>query len=160
MALGVCVGVRLGVPLALDRFAALYVATAIAVCAASAITSAPATAAAPAASLATATAALFVILPMRALLVLEQRLPVSNRDLIIIGMDFREGQEAVTVAAVIDEGSLQRRLYARDLGQIDVAAKLLAAGTFKVEFLDTIAAQNDHPGFLRMGRVDQHFVGH
>src|ERR1700755_2545831 len=31
---------------------------------------------------------------------------------------------------------------------------------FKVELLDAVAAQHDHPGFFRMGRVDKHFVGH
>ncbi len=28
---------------------------------------------------------------------------------------------------------------------------------FEVEFLDAIAAQDNHPGLFRMGRVDQHF---
>ena len=75
-------------------------------------------------------------------------------------MDFRKRQEAVAIAAIIDEGRLQRRLYARDLGEIDITAKLLAVGALEVEFLDAIAAQHHHPGFLRVGRVDQHFVGH
>ena len=75
-------------------------------------------------------------------------------------MDFAEGQEAVAISAVVDEGGLQRRLDARHLGQIDVAAKLLTAGGLEVEFLDTMAAQNNHPGLLRMGRIDEHFVGH
>ncbi len=97
---------------------------------------------------------------MGALLVLEQCLPVGHRDLVIIRVDFREGEEAVPVAAIVDEGGLQRRLYARDLGQIDIAAKLFAACAFKVEFLDTIAAQDDHPSLFRVGRIDQHFVGH
>ena len=90
----------------------------------------------------------------------DQRLPVGDRDLVVVGMDFAEGQKAVAIAAVVDEGRLQRRFDARDLGQIDVAAKLFAAGGLEVEFLDSIAAQNDHPGLLRMGRVDEHFVGH
>ena len=75
-------------------------------------------------------------------------------------MDFAERQEAVAVAAVVDERRLQRRLDARDLGEIDVAAKLLAVRGFEIEFLDAIAAQHDHPGLLRMRRVDEHFVGH
>ena len=70
----------------------------------------------------------------------EQRLPVSNRDLIVVGMDFRERQKSVPVAAVIDEGRLQRRLYARDLGEIDVTAQLFAVGALEVEFLDAVAA--------------------
>jgi hypothetical protein len=31
---------------------------------------------------------------------------------------------------------------------------------FEVEFFDAVATQHDHPGFLRMGGVDEHFVGH
>ena len=42
-----------------------------------------------------------------ALFLFNQRLPVGDRDLIIVGMDFGERQEAVAVAAVIDEGRLQ-----------------------------------------------------
>src|SRR6516164_4818898 len=41
-----------------------------------------------------------------ALLFLDQRLPVGDRDLVVIWMNFREGQEAVPVAAVVDESRL------------------------------------------------------
>ena len=75
-------------------------------------------------------------------------------------MDFAEGEKAVAIAAVVDEGGLQRRFDARHLCQIDVAAKLFTAGGLEVEFLDTMATQNNHPGLLRMGRIDEHFVGH
>ena len=91
----------------------------------------------------------------------EERLPVGHRDLIIIGMDFVEGEEAVPVAAVIDEGSLQRRLHARHLGEIDVAAQKFAGGALVVEFLYAAVTQYDDPGLLRMRRIDKHFVvGH
>ena len=59
---------------------------------------------------------------LRALFFVDQGLPVGNRDLVIVGMDFAERKEAVTVAAVIDESGLQRRLDARHLRQIDVAS--------------------------------------
>ena len=59
-----------------------------------------------------------------ALVLGNERLPVGDRDLVIVGMYFAEGEKTVPVAAVIDESRLQRRLYARDLGQIDVATKL------------------------------------
>ena len=95
-----------------------------------------------------------------ALLFVDQRLPVGDRDLIVVGVDFAERQEAVAIAAVVDERGLQRRLDARHLRQIDVAAELLTVCGLEVEFLDAIAAQNDHPGLLGMGRVDEHFVGH
>ena len=65
---------------------------------------------------------------LRALVLGDQRLPVGNRDLVVVGMDFAEGEKAVAIAAVVDEGGLQRRLDARDLGQIDVAAELFTVG--------------------------------
>jgi hypothetical protein len=97
---------------------------------------------------------------VRALFFLDQRLPVGDRDLIIVRVDFAERQEAMAIAAVINEGRLQRRFYPCDLGEIDVAAKLFAISRFEVEFFNTIAAQDHHPGFLRVARVDEHFVGH
>ena len=97
---------------------------------------------------------------VRALFLGDQRLPVGDRDLIVVGMDFAEGQEAVAVAAVVDEGGLQRRLYPRDLGEIDIAAQLAAVRGLEVEFLDPVAAQHHDPGLLRMGGVDEHLVGH
>ncbi len=90
----------------------------------------------------------------------DQRLPVGDRNLIVVGVDFGKRQEAVAVAAVIDERRLQRRLDPGDLGEIDVTAKLFAVCGLEVEFLDAVAAQYHDPGLLRMGRVDQHFVGH
>src|SRR3546814_14118260 len=47
----------------------------------------------------------------------QQRVPVFLRDLIIIGVDFRKGEEAVAVAAIIDERRLQRRFNPRHLGE-------------------------------------------
>ncbi len=46
----------------------------------------------------------------------DQRLSVGDRDLVVVGMDFRERQEAMAVAAILDERRLQRRLDAGDLG--------------------------------------------
>ena len=89
---------------------------------------------------------------------LQQRLPVGDRDLIVVGMDFVEGQEAVAVAAVVDEGRLQRRLDARHLGQIDVAAQQLAGGQLVVELLYPAVAQHHDPGFLRVRGIDEHLV--
>ena len=55
-------------------------------------------------------------------LFVEQGLTVGDRDLIVVGMYFSEGQEAVAIAAVIHESRLQRRLNARHLGKIDIAS--------------------------------------
>ena len=104
--------------------------------------------------------ALFLGLAMGLLLGLDQRLPVGDRDLIIVRMDFGKRQEAVAVAAILDESRLQRRLYPCDLGEIDIAAELFALGGLEIKFFDAIAADHDDPGLLRVGGIDQHFVGH
>ena len=59
---------------------------------------------------------------LRALFFVDQSLPVRDRNLVVIGMDFAERQEPVAIAAVVDEGGLQRRLDARHLGQVNVAS--------------------------------------
>ena len=56
-------------------------------------------------------------------LFLLQQFAVGDRDLVVVGMDFGEGQEAVAIAAIFHESRLQRRLDARNLGQIDIAAQ-------------------------------------
>ena len=112
------------------------------------------------AAVAGAVFALFLGLAMGALFRLDQRLSVGDRDLIIVGMNFAEGEEAVAVAAIFDEGRLQRRLYARDLGEVDIAAQLLALGGLEIKFFDAIAADHNDPGLFRVGGIDQHLVGH
>jgi hypothetical protein len=95
-----------------------------------------------------------------ALIGFDQRLPIRDRDLVVVWMDFAEGQEAMAVAAILDEGRLQRRLYASDLGEVDVAAQLFALGGLEIKLFDAIAADHNDPGLFRVGGVDQHFVGH
>ncbi len=102
----------------------------------------------------------FLGLAMGAFVRLDQGLTVGYRDLIIVGMDFAEGEEAVAVAAILDEGRLQRRLNTRDLGEIDISAQLFALGGLEIKLFDAIAADHDNPGLLRVGSIDQHFVGH
>src|SRR4051794_39535491 len=46
----------------------------------------------------------------------QQGFAIGLRDLIIIGMDFAEGQEAVAIAAIVDERRLQRRFDPGNLG--------------------------------------------
>ena len=75
-----------------------------------------------------------------ALFLVDQGLPVGDGDLIVIGMNFAESQEAVAIAAIIDEGGLERRLDPGYLGEIDVAAELAAVGGLEIKFLDPVAA--------------------
>ena len=75
-------------------------------------------------------------------------------------MDFREGQEPVAVAAVVDERRLQRRLDPGDLGEIDVAGELPLVQRLEVELIDTGSVHHHHAGLFRVGGVDQHFLCH
>src|SRR5690606_29643080 len=68
----------------------------------------------------------------------HQRFAVGDGDLVVVGVDFAEGQEAVAVAAIFDERRLQRGLYAGDLGEVDIAAQLAAALGFKIEFFELV----------------------
>ncbi|WP_354121612.1 hypothetical protein [Bradyrhizobium sp. LA6.12] len=104
--------------------------------------------------------ALFLSLAMGLFLGLDQRLPVGDRDLVVIGMDFAEGEEAVAVAAIFDKGGLERRLHPGDLGEVDIPAQLLALCGLEIKLFDAIAADHDDPGLLRVGGIDQHLVGH
>ena len=119
-----------------------------------AIAAAPGVAMAWAAAMVGAIFAFFLGLAMGAFIGLDQRLTVGNRDLVIVGMDFAEGQEAVAIAAIFDEGGLKRRFYAGDLGEIDVAAQLLALGGLEVKFFDAVAADHNDPGLFRVGGID------
>ncbi len=73
-------------------------------------------------------------------------------------MNFVEGQEAVAVAAVIHERRLKRGLYARHLGQIDIALEKFSGSAFVIEFLYAAVPENHHPSLLRVGGIDKHLV--
>jgi hypothetical protein len=51
-----------------------------------------------------------------ALLLSDQCLPIGDGDLVIVGMNFAEGEKSVTIPAVVDKGSLQRWFDPCDLG--------------------------------------------
>ena len=94
------------------------------------------------------------------LLLLLQGEFVLIGELVVVGVDLGKGEEAVAVAAIFDEGGLERRLYARDLGEIDIATKLALVAGFEVEFFDVTSVDDDDPGFFRVGRIDQHTFCH
>jgi hypothetical protein len=104
--------------------------------------------------------ALFLGFTMGLFLGLDQRLPVGDRDLVVVGMDFAEGEEAVAVAAIFDEGGLERGFDPGDLGEVDIPAQLLALRGLEIKLFDAIAADHDDPGLFRVGGIDQHLVGH
>ena len=51
----------------------------------------------------------------------QQPLPVSDRDLVIVRVDFAKGEEPVPAAAIFHKGGLQRRLHPHHFGEVDVA---------------------------------------
>ncbi|WP_354167622.1 MULTISPECIES: hypothetical protein [unclassified Bradyrhizobium] len=104
--------------------------------------------------------ALFLGLAMGLLFGFDQSLPVGNRDLVVVGMDFAEGEEAVAVAAIFDESGLERGFDPCDLGEVDIPAQLLALRGLEIKLFDAIAADHDDPGLFRVGGIDQHLVGH
>ena len=103
----------------------------------------------------TAIAALLLLLLFLALsfgVGFKQRLTVRNGDLVIIRVDFAEGQEAVAVAAIFHEGRLQRRLYAGYLCEIDIAPQLFAGGRLQSQIPRPFGRVPPRPGSLPGGR--------
>jgi hypothetical protein len=94
------------------------------------------------------------------LLLAQKGLTVGQWDLVIVGVDFRKGKEAMAVAAIFHEGRLERWLDAGYLCEVDIPLELTASRAFEVEFFDAVAANHDDAGFLRVGCVDEHFAAH
>ena len=90
----------------------------------------------------------------------HQAFAVGDRDLVIVRVDFAEGQKTVAIAPEIDERRLQRRFDPGYLCEVDIAGELPLVLGLEVEFLDLGSVHHDHAGFLRMGRVDKHFLCH
>ena len=84
----------------------------------------------------------------------HHRFADGNRNLVIIRVNFREGQKAMAVSAVVYESGLQRGLDTSDFCEIDISAELFARCQFVVEFLNPVAARHHHPGLFRVGGVD------
>jgi len=121
---------------------------------------APARAAVARTAAAGAVLGFFLRLAVRAFVGFDQRLTIGDGNLVVVGMNFAEGEKTVTVAAILDEGGLQRRLDPRDLGEINIAAQLFALRGLEIKLFDAIAADHDDPGLLRVGGIDKHLVGH
>ncbi len=104
---------------------------------------------------------LFLLLAARILgLHRQQPLPIGNGDLVVVRMDFAEGEEAVAVAAILDECRLERRLHANHLGEVDISLELPLRRSLDVEILEAATVQHHDAGFFRVGGIDQHALGH
>ena len=90
----------------------------------------------------------------------NQGLSVGDRDLVVVRMDLGKAEKSVPVSPVLDESRLKRRLDSRHPRKIDVSGNLPLVRGFKVEFLDSASVDHRDAGFLRVGGVDEHFLGH
>ena len=90
----------------------------------------------------------------------QQRFTVGDRDLIIIRVDFREGQEPVAVSAIVNKCRLKRRFDPCYFCQINVASELAFVFGFKVEFFNLVPVDHHNPSFLGVGGVDKHLLCH
>ena len=66
----------------------------------------------------------------------------------------------MAVAAVIDEGGLQRRLDACHFRKIDIAADLFLVFGFEVEFFYAVSAYDNDARLFSVRRIDKHFLCH
>ncbi len=112
-----------------------------------------------AAAAATAAGRALVLVVLLGLLA-QQGFAVGDRDLVVVRVDFVEGQKAVAVAAVLDEGRLQGRLNARHLGEIDVPSKLFAVLALEIELFNAGSVDHHHARLFGVSGIDQHSLGH
>ncbi len=90
----------------------------------------------------------------------DELFAIFERDLVVVGVDFREGQKAMAIAAIIHEGRLKRRFYAGNFCKIYVSGDLPLGYRLKIKFVDFISFDNHDAGFLRVGGIDKHFLRH
>ena len=103
---------------------------------------------------------LFFLKPGLLGLKVQQPLPVGDRNLIVIRVDFAERQEAMPVAAILDEGRLQTRFHPHDLGEVYIAFELAFRRRLDIKVFEAIPVQNHDAGFFRVRGIDQHTLGH
>ena len=87
-------------------------------------------------------------------LLFQQFLAITYRNLIIIGVNFVKGEEAVSIAAIFHKSRLQRRFNTGNFGEINVTAKRRFELRLEVEFLNLIVVGHNHPRFLRVDGID------
>src|SRR3546814_8201256 len=74
----------------------------------------------------------------------------------LVAGDFLHRQEAVTVAAVLDEGGLERGLEAGDLALVDVRLGLFFRRLLDVDVVQGLAIDGRHAQLFCLRSVDQH----
>jgi hypothetical protein len=80
----------------------------------------------------------------------------DRRRLEVAAGDFLEGQEAVALGAVIDEGGFEAGLDAGDDALVDVALALLLVGGFDVEVDQLLTIDDRDAQLFGLRRIEQH----
>src|ERR1700722_305848 len=78
-------------------------------------------------------------------LVGEKRQAVGDRNLVVVRMNFRKGQESLPVASVLDESGLQGRFDPGYLGEINISLERSFRGRLKIKFFDFLSVENNDP---------------
>src|SRR5690606_3133079 len=87
---------------------------------------------------------------------LEAGLVRVDPGLEVVAGDFLQRQEAVALAAVFDEGGLERGLEPGDAALVDVGLLLFLRRLLDVDVLRGLAIDDRDPQFFRLRRVDEH----
>ncbi len=74
----------------------------------------------------------------------------------VVAGNFLERQEAVAIAAVLDERRLQRGLEPRDPALVDVRLLLFLGRLFDVDVVQVLAVDDRDAQFFRLRRIDEH----
>ncbi len=86
----------------------------------------------------------------------QKRVTIRLGDLVVVRVDFAEGEEAVPVAAILYKGGLERGFDPGNLGEIDISPELALFPGFEVEIFNLAVGDDSNPGFLRVRGVDKH----
>src|SRR5690606_33853266 len=93
-------------------------------------------------------------------LLLDQRFTIRDGELVIVGMNFVEGEKAVAITAIFHKGRLQRGFDPGHLCEIDIAFKLFFRNRLVIKFFKTGTFYYYDACLFLVRRVDQHTRSH
>jgi hypothetical protein len=74
----------------------------------------------------------------------------------VVARDFLQRQEAVALAAVVDEGGLEAGFDASDAALVDIGLLLFARRNFDGEIVELLSVNEGDAQFFLLRRIDQH----
>ncbi len=85
---------------------------------------------------------------------LYQDFPIRDRHLVIVGMDFIEGEKAMAVTAIFHKGRLKGRFDPGYFREINIAFELFSGCRLVIKFFKTGTLYDNDACLLFMRRVD------